>query len=557
MDRSRRSHAPAAPVADRPARDLLRRTIIRLVLTYLAPFVLLTLYFHLQSSQLLTESRCIHLRSIAEHQSNTLDLFLRERVANLSNLIYSPRLHFPPSEDEMHDLLSDLRRSSDTFVDVGFFDASGVQLTYAGPFASLVSRDYSRERWYEALRDNSGDFVITDSYLGFRGRPHFTIGVKRLVNGRVVVLRATLDPEKLLQRIVSDEDAGEVYTSVVNREGYYQLVTPALGNVLDAARLVPASSPRLGLERGNSRQPPYGYAWLRAADWAVTVQWADQAEGRVLPGFDVRVALVSFGAILVIFVVILVRAQKLVQMRHETDQTRAQLEHAAKLASVGELAAGIAHEINNPLAIISEEAGLMGDLMDPQFGQTTSPPELGEHIKSIHEAVFRCRDITNKLLRFVRKADIQLEPYGLNKLVEAVLDGFFKHEMAVSNIEIVRRLEPDLPLVVTDRHQLEQVILNIINNAVDAIGDQPGRITIVTFRRDDNINISVTDTGKGIPPEYLDRIFLPFFTTKEVGKGTGLGLSVSYGIVKNLGGRIFVESEPGRGATFTVELPLR
>jgi two-component system NtrC family sensor kinase len=175
-------------------------------------------------------------------------------------------------------------------------------------------------------------------------------------------------------------------------------------------------------------------------------------------------------------------------------------------------------------------------------------------VDNIEDAVFRCRDITRKLLSFVRKTDIQLKPHDINKLADELVEGFWRREMAVSNIEIVKHYAPGPLDIVTDGNQIKQVLLNVLNNAADAI-QPPGRITITTARAAEGISVGIADTGKGISPEKMGRIFIPFFTTKGVGKGTGLGLSVSLGIVRSLGGRILVESLPGRGSVFTVMLP--
>ena len=529
-----------------------------MLLTYLAPFILLSIYFHLQSNKLFNQSRRTHLKLIAEHQSNTLDLFLRERVVNLTNLMYNPKMKSPPFSRAMVAYLAELKKSSDTFVDIGFFDSLGVQVAYKGPFPSLENRNYSSEAWYQSLRNSPGDFIITDIYLGFRKKPHFTIGVKRIIDGCYTVLRATLDPEKIYEYITSLEGASEVYSAIVNQDGYYQVVTPQMGSFLQESSIVPPNKSRLGTERVkvNHNTYDYGYSWLKMADWALIVQWADESHPALLSGIDMTVATVSLAIILVISVIIILRARKIVLFQEESSQTKAQLAHASKLATVGELAGGIAHEINNPLAIISEEAGLVKDLMSPEYGEKITPEEIRLSLDTIQEAVFRCRDITRKLLGFVRKTDIKLATNDIHDIINDVVDGFLTREMAVSNIEIVRQFDSDLPQVMTDKNQLEQVILNIINNGVDAIEGR-GKITITTSRDDDNAFISISDTGKGIAREVIDQIFLPFYTTKEVGRGTGLGLSVSYGIVKSLGGKIIVESAPGEGSTFTVALPIR
>lgn len=544
---------------DRYYRELLRKNFLRLALTYLAPLILLTIYFYLQYRNISRESQILHLQSTAEHQANTLDLFLRERLVNLSNLIDDPKLRFPPSSPIMEVMLDRLRMSSDTFIDVGFFDSTGVQAAYEGPVPALEKRNYSHEAWFIALKNSEDNFIITDIYLGFRQKPHFTIAVSRRVKGQYYVLRATLDPEKFYDYISSLEAATDVYISIVNKEGYYQLVTPHVGTLLESSAIIPPFEPRLGTRkiRLEGTRLMYSYAWLRMANWAVIIQRAEPRSGFGAFFRQSGGILISAAAlILVVLSIIIIRSRKLVQLQIEKEMTKAQFEHAAKLASVGELSAGIAHEINNPLAIISEEVGLVKDLMNPEFAENTSFSDLTPHLDNIQEAVFRCRDITRKLLSFVRKTDIKLKPHDVNTLMDEIVDAFWIREMEVSNIKITKDYQTDIPQIVTDANQLKQVFLNILNNAADAI-TPPGRIAIKTTFADGDISVAISDTGKGITQEQMEKIFLPFFTTKEVGKGTGLGLSVSYGIVKSLGGKILVESLPGKGSVFTVVLPIK
>jgi len=170
--------------------------------------------------------------------------------------------------------------------------------------------------------------------------------------------------------------------------------------------------------------------------------------------------------------------------------------------------------------------------------------------------VFRCRDVTHKLLKFVRRTDVELQHHNVNEIIDSVVDGLLGRELAVSDVDVVRNYDNTLPKAVTDRNQLQQVLLNILNNAIDALEEKPGTISIQTRRDGKWLRIAITDTGTGIPQDQLGRIFLPFYTTKDVGKGTGLGLAVSYGIVKDFGGEISVESTANVGSTFTVSLPL-
>ncbi|RJP24208.1 MAG: sensor histidine kinase [Candidatus Omnitrophota bacterium] len=541
------------------------RTIIRLSLTYIVPLLLLTIYFHFQYTAYFKESRLLHLKSIAENQTNTLDLFLRERVTNLANLIDDPKFPIPPSSEANQTYLRQLINTSDAFIDIGFFDSTGIQIAYAGPFQNLERRDYNTESWYLTLKQKNTPFIISDNYLGFRNKPHFTIAVRREKENQSVVLRATLDPEKIYEHLVSTDGSNETYTAIVNRNGYFQVVTPNVGSLLESSAVIPPDEPRLGAEvkRMNGATLTYAYSWLRIADWALMVWPQVEHQGFFVSETHGKIFIVSAGIILMLFLVILLRGKQLVrfqrevhQIKEEVHQTKAQLEHAAKLASVGELAAGVAHEINNPLAIISEEAGLMKDLMNPAFGEEATKEELLSHLDTIREAVFRCRNITYKLLAFVRKPNVREETCDIHALIDSVVDGLLSRELEVSNIKLIKEYTLTDHWIRSDEHQLRQVILNLLTNAMDAIKGE-GRIVISTALQEQMVQIKVTDTGEGISPDELDKIFLPFYTTKEVGKGTGLGLSVSYGIINNLGGKIQVESRPGKGSTFTIFLPVR
>lgn len=540
-------------------REIKRRNVVRLIRTYLAPLIILTIYFYYQYSAMVSVSRRLHLKAIAENQGNTLDLFLYERKVNLANVIDDPKFTIPPSSAIIHSYLEKLQKSCSAFVDLGYFDSSGVQAAYAGPYPSLENRNYSSEGWFQTLRSSRESVIITDIYLGFRQQPHFTIATSRVLAGAFVVVRASLAPERIYEYMRSLEGSNEVSISIVNPAGYYQLVTPHIGTPLETSAFVPPREPAVAAAeaRIEGSTLPYAYAWLRNADWALIVQLAAPNNQSFLSGLHLRLLGISAALILLSLVVVFRRARRIAEFQIESDETRAQLEHAAKLASVGELAAGIAHEINNPLAAISEEAGLMKDLLDPAYEETAQPGEMVSHLESIQESVFRCRDITRKLLGFVRSDTVDLRPHDIRALIDSVIDGFLVRELAAANIDIVSHYSDDVPEFVTDGNQLQQVFLNMLNNSVDAIGNRPGRITITITRLSHEACVAISDTGAGMHPDQIAKIFLPFYTTKEVGKGTGLGLLVSYGIIKNLGGRIEVSSQPGKGSTFTVVLPIR
>ncbi len=545
-------------------RTLFRRQLVRLILTYVLPLFLLILFFQVEYNKISRERLNLHLKSIAETQAQTLDLFLRERVVNLRNVVETPAFFTDISERNIENFLARLQKDSEAFIDLGVFDSSGVQKLYAGPFSNLRNIDYSNEVWFQKLLQNKQNYIITDIYLGFRHFPHFTIAVKTLLNGKFFVVRSTLEPTKIYEFLLSSTVFRDVLLTLINSEGKYQLTNPRLGSVLENSPFNPPQSPKVGITTAkiNHKTYPYGYCWLAQTDWCVIVA-SESPQTLFVSTFQKTSVVLSALIIIFLLFVIYLRAKKIVEYEREKEIAemekniaRSQLEHASKLATVGELAAGIAHEINNPLAIIASEAGLIKDLINPKFGQIVSFEDLIPHLDNIQNSAFRARDITRKLMTFVRKDDLKLDYHDVNQIINELLEGFFEHELYVSNITLEKKLAPNLPKVFVDPNSLKQVILNLLTNARDAI-TPPGKIIVSTRVENNNILISIKDTGCGITKEQMEKIFLPFYTTKPVGKGTGLGLSVSYNIIKSFGGTIEVESLYGKGSTFTIRLPVK
>ncbi|MBI4653831.1 MAG: HAMP domain-containing protein [Nitrospirae bacterium] len=236
-------------------------------------------------------------------------------------------------------------------------------------------------------------------------------------------------------------------------------------------------------------------------------------------------------------------------------EKQAQLVETEKLATLGKFAAGVAHEINNPLAIINEKAGLIKDVIELSADFPNRDKFLNI-LNSISDSVNRCRVITHRILGFARKTDVATETINLNNLIGEVLE-FIEKELLFKSIHLEINLAENLPELEGDTVQLEQVFLNIIKNAIDAV-EKGGLIKISTNIKNENtVRAFIEDNGHGIPEGILKHIFEPFFTTKVRGKGTGLGLSITYGIIKRLGGDILVKSEVNKGTTFTVEIPVK
>jgi two-component system NtrC family sensor kinase len=239
----------------------------------------------------------------------------------------------------------------------------------------------------------------------------------------------------------------------------------------------------------------------------------------------------------------------------ETEKMNEQIIETGKLASVGELAAGIAHEINNPVAIMVEEAGWIEDLLEEEeFGESENLEEFSRAVEQIQRQGNRCKEITHKLLSFARKTESGMQDIDVNKLIEEIVS-LSAQRAKYSNISVDVNLQRGLPHVGGSQSELQQVFLNLINNALDAMGNKGGRLQVSSFGEGKNVVVEISDEGSGIPQANLSRIFDPFFTTKPVGKGTGLGLSICYGIIKKMGGEIDVRSEVQKGSTFRVRIP--
>ena len=234
----------------------------------------------------------------------------------------------------------------------------------------------------------------------------------------------------------------------------------------------------------------------------------------------------------------------------ERRRLQKQLAQTEKLSSLGQMISGIAHELNNPLASVLGYAQLVKS--------ATTDDDLARRLGTIHDESRRCQRIVQNLLAFARRHEPERKPLSLNEVATSVLH-LVGYQLRVANIEVKTELDPNLPAIHGDKHQLQQGILNLVTNAQHAIraAERPGTITLTTRRLSrDRVSMLIADDGPGIPAEHLSKIYDPFFTTKEAGEGTGLGLSIVYGIITSHGGTIAVDSARDEGTVFTFELPV-
>ena len=240
--------------------------------------------------------------------------------------------------------------------------------------------------------------------------------------------------------------------------------------------------------------------------------------------------------------------EKIEQRTEALREAQFQISHQEKMASLGLLAAGVAHEIGNPLTGISSMAQIIK--------RKINEPEIEEYISTILSNIDRISRIVRELVDFTRPSSYEATYVNPNEVIKSAV-GIVRYDKRAKNIQLQMDLDSNIPSLFLVEDQLLQVFINILINAMDACLNDTGALEIRTFSDDENVYIHFGDNGTGIADEHLSKIFEPFFTTKKVGKGTGLGLSVSYGIIKNLYGRIQVDSQLNKGSTFKIEIPIK
>lgn len=498
---------------------------------------------------------------VVSNTKRTVSFFLEERKAALDFLVLTNSFNEINDKKQLTRILGSLRQSIGGFTDLGVIDAKGIQVKYVGPF-DLEGKDYSEEEWF--VETMASGVHISEVFLGFREIPHLVIAVRQaLDDGGYYVLRTTIDTDRFNQLLSGLSLSGNGDSFLINRDGAVQ--TPSLyhGNVLDVLPgVVPDYSEHTEVREqvdSDGRHVILGYAYIPESPFILMV--ISQKDELMDPWYQTRrviYGLVAFSVVLILFVAHGVSLW-LVNDIFIADQRRIhalrEVEHTSKLASIGRLSAGVAHEINNPLAIINEKAGLIKDLFTFQKRYEADEKLLGL-IDSIIFSVERCGAITKRLLAFARHLDVKIQSIHLAAVIEDVL-GFLKKEAEYRSIAVTVDIPEDIPDFETDRGKVQQIFLNLVNNAFQAMKDGGHLDISANLDGMGYVSVTVVDDGSGIPAPDLKRIFEPFFSTKTKTGGTGLGLSITYGLVQELGGKIQVESELGKGTKFIISLPLK
>jgi len=536
-----------------------KMTVLVLIITLVPLFLMATINYYLYQSAMETEI-VTPLKAMINKTKHSFEMFLAERASAVSFIASAYSFDDLANQNTLNRIFQAMKRNFSGFIDLGLIDASGRQVSYVGPY-SLENKQYADQPWFHEVQLRGK--YISDVFLGYRKFPHFVIAVLHMeADGRFWVLRTTIDTTTFDNLIASMGLDASTDAFILNRDGVFQTNSKFCGAVLE---LCPLEAPPLSLEpNAVETRDNQGHRILYVYTDATTPPFRlvlIKRHSEVLKSwvaFRSEIFIVFTASVILIWLVVVALIGAMVRRIEESDQKRElayhEMEYSNKLASIGRLAAGVAHEINNPLAIINEKAGLMNDLMNMEGGKV-DPVRFRKLTDAVLNSVERCRAITHRLLGFARRMDVSIESIDLNHLLEEVFS-FMEKEALHRNLVVTMDLAEDLPDIFSDRGQLQQVFLNILNNAFDAVKDG-GEVTIQSSAPDrEYTQVSIRDNGIGMSEETLRHIFEPFFSTKK-GYGTGLGLSITYGIIKKLGGKIEAESQLGRGTTFRVFLPLK
>ena len=554
-----------------PYANLRRIILASMILVPLTTFILILGIGYYYFTISLESSTIATIKRIVEDHRHMIDSFLTNRKANLEFVLDSCPFEELADPEELHHVLLNLQKESSTFVDLGLFDQEGIHVNYQGPYR-LVGKDYAEAPWFKEVLKKG--HYISDIFLGHRRIPHFIIALKKEEAGQTWVIRSTIDTymfNDLVKRIRIGK-TGEAY--LLNADGIFQTERRSGGNLMDKdPEVIEKPLSHTGIKtfiEKDSRGDEYLYAttWLKDKNWLLVVRQEKADAFRFFRSAAYIIGIITIiggGAIVGIAFLLTGRiVRRMERLDAEREELGGQLIRASRLAELGEMATGFAHEINNPLQVMKSEYTLIDSILselkekgDLQASEALS--ELEESIEQIDLQIGRCAAITQSILKFGRQSEPVVEDIALQEYIPEITS-MVENKAAVHGIALRQKVSEDTPPVHGDRGQLQQVLLNLYNNAIDAItarhGAKGGELVVgARAKEDGRVGIFVRDNGSGISPEDRKKIFSPFFTTKPVGKGTGLGLSVCYGIIDKMGGIMEVNSEKGVGTTFNVILP--
>ncbi|RJP73480.1 MAG: sensor histidine kinase [Candidatus Zixiibacteriota bacterium] len=537
---------------------LWRYSVLLMAVVSLTPLIIMTIISNQQYQKALQEEMRYPVSQLLANTSRSLESVIDVHKHALTLVVHEKPRDDLWSKDGLASTFTTLNRIFGGFVDLGLVDSQGNQVFYVGPY-NLEGNNYNNQPWFHevALRE----VYVSDVFMGYRNFPHFVIAAKHVLpDGDFYVLRATIDMELLNRQIRSLDLGPSSDVFLINRSGILQTNSRYHGALLQKAALPLPDHPqgmRTLVEFASGDRAGFlSYAPIERSPFVLILVHHPQDLMQIWSTVRNNPLRFLAGSSVLILLVVLGSSTYMVNRIRLADTRRARilhnLEYTNKMASIGRLAAGVAHEINNPISIINEKAGLLKDIVDSS-DQFTQREKVLALVNSMLHSVERCSAVTHRLLGFARRMEAHIETLDLEMLLKEVV-GFLGREPEHRNITIKFDAPPNFPTIESDRGQLQQVFLNIVNNALSAT-QNGGWIQFALQEPDDySVAVTICDSGAGIAPEDLKHIFEPFFSTKGE-FGTGLGLSITREIVDKLGGSITVESRQGEGTCFTVILP--
>ncbi len=543
--------------------DQLRKKLFLIIMAFsLLPLIGLGVLIPQRFSTVHREQIVRDLTNIAENKSRAVDIFIGERVAQLKAFIHTYSYADLSDRAKLGILFAGMQAGAKSFMDLGVFSEDGAHVAYVGPY-DLAGINYRQEPWFRDVM-LTGEYV-SDVFLGFRKAPHIIIAVMRREAGHAWILRATVD-SGILNALVGASRLGRYGDSfLINSDCVLQTDSRYAGKIMMPLRVQPKlpdrSAPVFFQEMPmDGRSMLLTVAALKNAPWFLVVS-EDENES-FYRMFQTRiVAFLVLGAgVLIIATGAYLTSRHIVSRLMLADREKAQLDasllQSSKMASLGKMAAGVAHEVNNPLMLIRENAGWIRDLLsDEDQAAMKNHAEMDKAAKKIEMNVDRASNVTHRMLGFARRMEPVREQAPLNTLVEQAVS-FMDSEAASRGIKLIREFDVSDPRLSTDVAQLQQVVLNVVDNAIDAT-EKDGVVRVATTGNPEarELRVVISDSGPGIPADLLPRLFDPFFSTKKQGEGTGLGLAICHSIMEKLGGRIEAANQPEGGAAFTITLP--
>jgi len=544
---------------------LTRNITLAVIIVSMAPLIMVGGLIFDQFRSIYHEKVHAHLSEVVDKHADIIDTFLQDKLFETQYLGTAYSFEELTTPQFLARTLKGVQQQyGRIFVDLGVIDEKGRQVAYAGPY-DLLNADYSSAVWYRESRTR--DAYISDVFEGLRQSPHFIIAINGESNGRRWTLRATID-FLAFSNLVENIRIGETgYAYILNDKGGFQTRPPvsrgedfSIVSEESVSYSVAPAGVSIREARGSDDE-----TYLMVSSSLNNGHWMLVYQQNTSDAFSAMhrtefVTLIIFllGGISIVVMAVLISRKLVVRCRtidEESELMNRQMVETGKLAAIGELAAGIAHEINNPVAIMIEEAGWVSDLMEDEGKGMNSAGEIDRALRQVRTQGKRCKDITHKLLSFARQTDSRVSSVNLSRLVREVID-LSMQQARYSHVEFSLNLDESMPEIDGSLTELQQVFLNLVNNSIQAMASDGGILSISCGEVEGQAQVIVADTGPGIPAANLRRIFEPFFTTKPVGKGSGLGLSICYGIIHQMGGEIDVESTVGVGTRFIIRLPI-